>query len=333
MSHHPPVEHRSIHRRNSAVPGDIDLETGNLLGYNKAEGIKMVDFYIMLNFVTNIILLLGKSVVAILTSSISIVASLIDSALDFLSTGIIYLTNKLAQSKSSKDFPIGKNRLEPIGVLVFSIIIIISFIQVGIEAVNRLIHDSDKEIVEIGRNASIIMLLTIALKLACYLYGNTIESSGAEALAQDALVDVVFNSFSLLMPLLGYHFQIYWFDPLGAVLLSVYVVTLWCQTSLEHIIHLTGHKADPNDYRTILYLCMRFSEKISKIKDINCYYVGDSINVEIDVILDNVHDMRDSHDLAEALQYTLEALPMINIERAFVHTDYEVDNFKGHLKG
>lgn len=322
-----------VHRRNSAVPGNIDSETDNLLGYNKQEEIRLVDSYISLNFATNVVLLVGKIIVAILTASISIVASLIDSALDFLSTVIIYFANKLAQSKHSKNFPIGKNRLEPIGVLVFSVIIIISFTQVGIEAVNKLIYDGDKEIVEIGLNATLIMLLTIVTKFACYIYGRTIKSSSAQALAQDALVDVIFNIFSLLMPVLGYYFQIYWFDPLGALLLSFYIIYLWSQTCFEHIIHLTGHKADPLDYRTVLYLCMRFSKKISKIKELNCYHVGDSINVEVDVILDNVKDMRDSHDLAEALQYTLEALPMINIERAFVHTDYEVDNFKGHLRG
>lgn len=319
------------HRKDSAVPGNIDLETGVLLGYNKEDEIKIINFAIIVNFIANIVLLFGKIIVAILTSSISIVASVIDSALDFLSTLIIFFSNKLANTKNSKKFPIGRARLEPIGVLVFSIIIIISFLQVGIEALQRLIHDSGDEIVEIGINSTIIMITTIIVKLVCYFWCKTIKSSSVAALAQDALVDVIFNTFSIIMPVIGYHFQLYWFDPLGALLLSIYIVIQWSITCFEHIIHLTGKSADKDDERVILYLCSRFAEKILQIKNINCYHVGDSLNVEVDLILDENLSIRDSHDLAEALQYTLEALPIVNIERAFVHIDYTVTNYKGHL--
>jgi cation diffusion facilitator family transporter len=326
-----PQQNLPLHRRSSAVPGNIDLETGNVLGYNKANEIALVNLAILINFFANIVLLLGKIVVALLTSSISIVASLLDSALDFLSTLIIYYSNKLSQSKHSKKFPVGKNRLEPIGVLVFSIIIIICFVQVGLESLQRLIYYDGGEIVEIGRTSIVIMLFTIVSKLACYIWCKSIKSSSVEALTQDALVDVVFNVFSLIMPVLGYYFQLYWFDPLGALLLSIYIITLWSMTCVEHVSNLTGRNADPEDLKVILYLCMRFAEKIDMIKDISCYHVGDSINVEVDLILDADLSIRDSHDIAEALQYTIEALPIVNVERAFVHIDYTVGNFKGHL--
>lgn len=322
---------RSLHRKDSAVPGNVDLETGALLGYNKADEIKLINFAILVNFAANIFLLFGKVVVAVLTSSISIVASVIDSALDFLSTLIIYFSNKLANTKNPKRFPIGRARLEPIGVLVFSIIIIISFLQVGIESIQRLIYSNNDEIVAIGFTSIFIMVITILVKLVCYIWCKSIKSSSIAALAQDALVDVVFNTFSIIMPVLGHHFQLYWFDPLGALLLSVYIVVQWSYTCFEHIIHLTGKSADKDDERVILYLCSRFAEKIQKIKAISCYHVGDSLNVEVDLILDSKLSLRDSHDLAEALQYTLEALPVVNIERAFVHIDYTVTNYRGHL--
>jgi len=288
----------------------------------------------MINFIANIVLLLGKIIVVILTSSISIVASVLDSALDFLSTLIIFFSNKLANTKNSKKFPIGRARLEPIGVLVFSIIIIISFLQIGIESIEKLWFDSFKnvdEIVSIGLIPFSIMILTILIKLICYLWCKTIKSSSVSALTQDALVDVIFNIFSIIMPIIGYKFQLYWCDPLGALLLSIYIISQWSYTCFEHILHLTGKSADPQDLKIILYLCTRFAEKIKLIKEINCYHVGDSLNVEIDLILDSNLSLRDSHDLAEALQYTLEALPIVNIERAFVHIDYIVTNYKGHL--
>ncbi|KAH3682975.1 hypothetical protein WICPIJ_006062 [Wickerhamomyces pijperi] len=324
-------ERRTAYKKTGAVPANVDLETGNLLGYNKEVELATVSFAIMLNFVCNIVLLLGKAVVAYLTSSISIFASLIDSALDFLSTLIIYFANKMASTKlDSRGYPIGRNRLEPIGVLVFSVIIIMSFLQVGYESFFRLIYET--EIADVGLSSTIIMASTIFCKVGCYIYCVTIKSSSVAALAQDALVDVIFNFFSILMPLLGIFFQKPWVDPLGAFGLSIYIVYLWTLTAIEHINHLTGEEAEEMDLKVILYLCKQFSAQIIGVKNLNCYYVGDSINVEVDLILDSESiSIKDSHDLAESLQYTLEALPMVDIERAFVHIDYTEDNFRGHI--
>ncbi|CCH41891.1 putative membrane protein [Wickerhamomyces ciferrii] len=328
----PKVSIPSPNRRDSAVPGDVDLESGLLLGYNKSEELKLISFAINVNFLANICLLLGKIIVAILTMSISIIASLVDSILDLLSTLIIFFANKLANTKNPKHFPIGRSRLEPIGVLVFSIIIILSFCQVGIESLQRLInHSSNDEIISIGITPITIMTITILVKLICYFWCIKFKSSSVQALAQDALVDVVFNFFSIVMPIIGYYTQIYWFDPMGALLLSIYIVFEWSKTCFEHINHLTGKSADSNDVKIILYLCSRFSNKIINIKNLNCYHVGDSLNVEVDLILDEDLNMRDSHDLAESLQYTIESLPSIDVERAFVHLDYNINNFKGHL--
>lgn len=42
-------------------------------------------------------------------------------------------------------------RLEPIGVLVFSVIMIVSFVQVGVEAIQRLLENGGEEGHEIIR--------------------------------------------------------------------------------------------------------------------------------------------------------------------------------------
>lgn len=51
--------------------------------------------------------------------------------------------------------------MEPIGVLVFSVIMIVSFIQVGVEAVQRLIRHREKhEVVVLSTQSIIIMAST-----------------------------------------------------------------------------------------------------------------------------------------------------------------------------
>lgn len=318
------------------IPGNIN-EGGQFLGYDEEKDNKDILVAILVNFFINFILLVGKIIVSILTNSLSVVASLIDSILDFLSTFIIYITNRLTVTKNWKSqhsYPIGRSRLEPLGILVFSIIIIISFFQVGQESFKRLFFSdtNDRAVVIIGFDAIIIMTLTIVSKVCCWVWCNNSNSSSVQALAQDAMTDIIFNIVSLLMPTFGNVFEIWWLDPLGALLLSCFVIFSWSKTAFEHIDNLTGAVADPLDYKVILYLAYRFAESIKQITSLKVYHVGDNLNVEIDVVF-NIKELdltfKDCHDIAEALQYSIESLP--TVERAFVHIDYMEGNFKGHL--
>jgi divalent metal cation (Fe/Co/Zn/Cd) transporter len=134
------------------------------LRHKADEGSRIVNFAILINFAANILLLVAKIVVTLTSSSLSILASLIDSTLDFLSTIIIYTVSQIMQSKDWRthyQFPVGRARLEPIGVLVFSVIMIVSFIQVGVEAVGRLLEGGLKrEMVVLSFQSIIIMSST-----------------------------------------------------------------------------------------------------------------------------------------------------------------------------
>ncbi|KAL6454653.1 MTP3 Metal tolerance protein 3 [Candida maltosa Xu316] len=320
------------------IPGNVNHDGSRYLGYNEEENNAQVLTAILVNFLINILLLIGKTVVTLLTSSMSVIASLVDSILDFLSTFIIYIVNRLATQNNWKiqhAYPIGRSRLEPLGVLIFSIIIIISFFQVGQESFKRLFFASpDQKIpVAIGLDAISIMTITIVAKLGCWIWCASSKSSSVQALAQDAMTDVVFNSVSLLMPTIGHYFDIWWFDPLGAFGLSIYIIVNWGYTAFEHINNLTGAAADPLDYKVILYLAYRFAEPIKQITALKVYHVGDNLNVEVDLVFAYEKyklSFKDCHDIAEALQYSIESLPMV--ERAFVHIDYMEGNYKGHLK-
>jgi len=95
-------------------------------------GDRVVKIAIYINLVANAILLAGKIAVIVLSSSLSVLASLVDAALDFLSTAIVWTTTKLIERSDSYQYPVGRRRLEPIGVLVFSVIMITSFFQVAL---------------------------------------------------------------------------------------------------------------------------------------------------------------------------------------------------------
>lgn len=103
---------------------DVDMEMGIFAPEDDVEsGDRIVAVAIYVNFAANTILLILKIIVTILTSSLSVLASLVDAALDFLSTFIVWTTTFLISraDRDTENYPIGRRRLEPLGVLVFSI--------------------------------------------------------------------------------------------------------------------------------------------------------------------------------------------------------------------
>jgi divalent metal cation (Fe/Co/Zn/Cd) transporter len=177
------------------IPGmeDDSVESGD----------RIVQIAIYINLAANTILLAGKIAVILLTSSLSVLASLVDAALDFLSTAIIWTTSILIARQDQYLYPVGRRRLEPIGVLVFSVIMVTSFFQVALQCFNRL-TSSDREIIELGLPAVTIMASTVFIKALCWLWCRLIKNSSVQALAQDAQTDVIFNIFSIIFPLRKY---------------------------------------------------------------------------------------------------------------------------------
>jgi hypothetical protein len=166
-------------------------------------GDRIVKIAIYVNLAANTVLLVLKIIATVLTSSVSVLAALVDAILDFLSTAIVWTTTQLISRNDDYLYPVGRRRLEPIGVLVFSVIMVTSFVQVAFEGFGRL-TGKNHQLVVLGVPAVAIMASTVIIKGLCWLWCRLIKNSSVQALAQDAATDVVFNTFSIIFPLGGY---------------------------------------------------------------------------------------------------------------------------------
>ncbi|KAK2776283.1 cation diffusion facilitator 10 [Colletotrichum kahawae] len=290
----------------------------------------IVTLAIWVNFIANGILLLGKIIVVFSVPSVSVLASLVDAVLDFLSTAIVWTTTRLiaASQNDQHSYPVGRRRLEPLGVLVFSIVMVTSFCQVALEAIQRLMSP-EHEIIQLGIPAIAIMVGTVVIKGLCWLWCRVIKNSSVRALADDAMTDVIFNTGSILFPIVGFYAKIWWLDALGGLLLSAVVIFNWSQTSMHHVRNLTGFSATSDERNLLLYLTMRFATSIRQIQNLRAYHAGDKLFVEVDIVLSANMPLKDSHDLSEVLTYFLESVPIV--DRAFVHVDYATYNVDTHI--
>lgn len=175
-----------------------DLESHGGMSPDDEE--RVINLAIRINFVANVALLASKIAIMAMTSSMSMLAGLVDGVLDFLSTVIVWITTIMIRRQDRNRYPISRRRLEPISVLIFSVIMVTSFFQVALSSMKQLIGD-DRTVVELSIPSITLMGGTVLVKLLCWIWCRLIPSPSVQVLAQDAMTDVVFNTFSIIFPL------------------------------------------------------------------------------------------------------------------------------------
>ncbi|BGP15106.1 hypothetical protein JCM10213_006562 [Rhodosporidiobolus nylandii] len=292
-----------------------------------------VTWAINLNIVINILLLGAKIAVVLLSHSMSLVASTVDSAMDFLSTLIIFGTSRYIEHRDWKSqyiYPTGKSRMEPLGVLVFSVFMISSFLQVLIESIQKILDGANLDQTALPNVALAVMGATIVIKTAVWLSCRAIKSASVEALQQDAENDIVFNFFSILFPFVGTLLRWKYLDPIGGAVLSLYIIIEWTRTLLDNVRKLTGRRAPPQEHQRVAYLLTRFSPLVTAVQHLSVYHAGEGMIVEVDLVLPAQTSLTTAHDVGEAAQYAIEELE--GVERAFVHIDVTVNPYSGHYE-
>ena len=112
-------------------------------------------------------------------------------------------------------------------------------------------------------------------------------------------------------------------DPIGAIIISLYIIFCWLKQLREQVRNLSGYKAKPEFLQKITWLTLHHSPLIQKIDTVRAFHFGTSFLVEVEVILPETMSLKEAHDIGDGLQSKLESIP--EVERAFVHLDYVVE--------
>lgn len=276
---------------------------------------------IRLSLLCNIGLLVSKAVAAHLSGSMSIISSLVDSAVDLMSGLVVCYMSHAIKCTNYYEYPEGKTRLEPISIVVLAVIMAVASIQVIITSVTKIIENSANPDITTGTIA--IIAATVVIKMLLFLYCRHIKSPSTNVLAQDHRNDVLSNAVALGFGFLGFKV---WrnADPLGAILISIYIFLGWYRTGRQQIRDLTGHAACPLILQKLLWVCMTHDPRIQFIDTLRAYHFGYNILVEAHIVLPSDMNLCEAHDIGESLQNKLESYS--EVERAFVHIDYDFEH-------
>ncbi|CAI6007543.1 unnamed protein product [Closterium sp. NIES-65] len=276
----------------------------------------------------NVCLFIVKIIASIVSGSLAILASTLDSLLDLLCGFILWYTARTMRRTNPYKYPIGKRRMQPLGIIVFACIMASLGFQILLEGVRKLTDSNHST--DLGEKWQVyvgIMGLVILTKFILFLYCRLFSDDIVQAYALDHMMDVVTNTVGLAAAVLAGEYA-WWIDPVGAIFLALYTMFNWGNTVRENVRSLTGRTAPPAFLQKLTYLCWNHHRAILAIDTVRAYTFGASYFTEVDVVLPEDMPLKEAHDIGEALQNKLERLP--EIERAFVHLDYEVSHRPEH---
>jgi cation diffusion facilitator family transporter len=277
--------------------------------------------------IANGMLFVMQSYGAWATGSLSLLATCADAFMDLLSSVVLLVSGYTARHANYAKYPIGTERTEPLGVVVFATLMSTVAIQLMVEG-GKSLYAGPKQDSRVDTLATIFVVVALVMKVILLIYCLTLkEFLSARTLAQDHRNDIIINGFGLAMSLSGTLLAWYW-DPIGAILVGLFILWSWGNTAMEQVVLLIGSAAPDSITNYLTYQTLTFDERILAVDTVRSFSVGNKYMAEIDIILPKTMSVEESHDIAQALQDFIEELP--SIERAYVHIDYEADHRPEH---
>lgn len=282
------------------------------------------------SLVANILLAVLQLYAAASSKSLSLFTTMADSVFDPMSNISLILCNRAVKRVDARKFPSGKARIETSGNIFFCFLMITVSVVIIVECIQTLFEHKGPETNPFYLPSIIALCVAFATKLSLFLYCWALRNkySQVRILWEDHRNDLFINGFGVLTSVGGAKLK-WWLDPMGAIILSTLIIFLWSRTAYSEFQLLIGVTTDAPTLQLITYISMTHSPFIKQIDTVRAYHSGPRLIVEVDIVMDPDEPLRATHDVAEELQTKLESLP--DVERAYVHVDYETDHAPEHF--
>ncbi|CAJ0592421.1 unnamed protein product [Cylicocyclus nassatus] len=260
----------------------------------------------------NVALMIAKTTAVLLSDSLSVVASLVDSAMDITSGVVLWYTCHLIVKSSAHHYPVGLNRLEPLATLIIGMIMVFSNVfvlqQAAVDCISGNVHP------RVDIPTLVILCSGTAVKAVLFIICRSRKTTASRVLTIDQRNDCITNLVALAGAYLGDGWWPY-ADPIGASVVSGVIIITWIMTVKEQVPLLIGRTASPQLINRIINVAISHDDQIKHLETVHVYHFGANFLVELHVVMDGNTTLFKAHDVAESLENKLEQLSFV--ERAF----------------
>lgn len=266
----------------------------------------------------NIFLLIIKTIVAFLSHSQAMIADTANSAGDIFASLMTFIGNKISSEPYDKTHNFGHGKAEYIFSLFISISMVFASVKLLYDSVLSLVH---QEAFIFSWFLVIVCIITIAVKLALYLYTKAMSKKYdnilLEANMKDHRNDCIVTLCTLISILFG-AFGFYLFDGIVGIGISIWIAYTGISILVESCNILMDISIDNDTEKMILHLAHRYKD-IKKVDPISSAPVGYQYIVVLTIYVDGSISTFDSHNLADSLENDITKLD--KVYRTIIHVN------------
>lgn len=243
----------------------------------------------IVGIITNLVLVVFKSFVGLMSNSIAIVLDAINNLSDVLSSLITIIGTKLAGRTPDKEHPLGHGRIEYISAMVVAAIVLYAGFAAFVESVKKIFAPVKPDY---STATLIVVASAVVVKIFLGLFvkskGKKVSSATLTASGIDALFDAVISA-SVLLSAVIYLFTGVCLEAYLGVVISVFVIRPGYKLMKSTLDEILGKRIDRALLDEIKQTICE-DESVFGAYDLilHCYgtdnYIG-SVNVEIPDIM------------------------------------------------
>ena len=273
----------------------------------------------IIGIVGNLFLLIIKAISGFAFHSQSMIADSVHSAVDFFSSLMTLIGNKISSIPSDNDHNLGHGKAEYIYSMLISISMIIISYKLLIQNISQMIFGNEK--IEFSIYLVISALLTIFVKFCLFSYTmfnyKKHKNMLLEANMKDHRNDMIITFFTLVS-IIASKFGITYLDNIVGIGISICIFYSAVVIFLESYNVLMDKTIDEITKNQILKIVKNHSE-IKKINHLNASPVGSKYMISISIFVDGNMSTFESHDIANSLEQEITNLN--NVQLTIVHVN------------
>jgi ferrous-iron efflux pump FieF len=253
------------------------------------------------------LLILAKLVAWLLTGSVSVLASLVDSAMDAGASLVNLFAVRWSLLPPDAEHRFGHGKAQALAALGQATFIAGSALFLGLQALDRLIHP--RPVAEIDVGLFVIGFAMIATLILLAIQHYVIRRTGSPAIRADALhyaTDLITNTATLVaLGLAGAGWS--GFDPLFGLAIGAYILYSAAQIGLEAIQLLMDHEIPAHQRQQIVEL-VRSVPQVHGVHDLRTRQSGQTLIIQLHLELDDQLPLLTAHEIADEVEARLRAL-------------------------
>lgn len=252
-----------------------------------------------------LVLICAKLGAYLVTDSVSLLSSLMDSTIDAIASIVTMISVRQAAEPADEKHRYGHGKLESLSALGQAIFITGSATFLFYEALHRFIHPRIVDDTGIGVS---VMVLSIILTLFLVAFQHhVIKKTGSVAITADHLHykgDLFMNASVITALLIGKATGWTWVDPVFALIIGGILLKGAWEISRSSFDILMDKEISPEDREKIYNIVLKHKQA-QAIHDLRTRTTGQHIFIEFHLELDGHMTLDQAHDVTEEIEMLL----------------------------